>query len=118
VIGHPAGLPTKVAGGAKVRDASPEGFFVANVDTYGGNSGSIVINARTGKGAGILVRGEADYVYKGDCRVSKVCAADACRGEDVTKLSSVAFPAPASPSLASFGKLLPELLELNAAALR
>src|SRR5205814_1482337 len=58
VIGHPAGLPTKVAGNAAVRDASKEGFFVANLDTFGGNSGSAVFNAKTGQIEGILVRGE------------------------------------------------------------
>lgn len=92
VIGHPAGLPTKIAGGAAVRDASPNGYFVANLDTYGGNSGSAVFNARTGVVEGILVRGENDYVYKNGCRVSNVCPADGCRGEDVTKLSSITAP--------------------------
>lgn len=91
VIGHPAGLPTKVAGGATVRDASTEGYFVANLDTYGGNSGSAVFNAKTGVVEGILVRGENDYVYKNGCRVSNVCPTAGCRGEDVTKLSSVKF---------------------------
>lgn len=92
VIGHPAGLPTKIAGGATVRDASPKGYYVANLDTYGGNSGSAVFNARTGVIEGILVRGENDYVYKGDCRVSNVCTATGCRGEDVTKLSAITSP--------------------------
>jgi len=92
VIGHPAGLPTKVAGGATVRDASPNGYYVANLDTYGGNSGSAVFNGRTGVIEGILVRGENDYVYKDGCRVSNVCASDACRGEDVTKLSAITSP--------------------------
>lgn len=92
VIGHPAGLPTKVAGGATVRDASKNGYFVANLDTYGGNSGSAVFNAKTGVIVGILVRGENDYVYKNGCRVSNVCPADGCRGEDVTKLSSITSP--------------------------
>lgn len=92
VIGHPAGLPTKVAGGATVRDASPNGYFVANLDTYGGNSGSAVFNAKTGIIVGILVRGENDYTYQNGCRVSNVCASDGCRGEDVTKLTSVTSP--------------------------
>ncbi|MCM2267922.1 MAG: serine protease [Elusimicrobiales bacterium] len=92
VIGHPAGLPTKIAGGATVRDASPKGYYVANLDTYGGNSGSAVFNARTGVIEGILVRGEQDYVYKDGCAVSNVCASDGCRGEDVTKLSAITSP--------------------------
>lgn len=92
VIGHPAGLPTKVAGGATVRDASPKGYFVANLDTYGGNSGSAVFNARTGVVVGILVRGENDYVYKDGCSVSNVCPPTGCRGEDVTKLNAITSP--------------------------
>ncbi|OGR44824.1 MAG: hypothetical protein A2X35_05890 [Elusimicrobia bacterium GWA2_61_42] len=92
VIGHPAGLPVKIAGGATVRDASPAGYFVANLDTYGGNSGSAVFNAKTGEVEGILVRGENDYVYKGDCRVSNVCPSEGCRGEDVTKITAVTSP--------------------------
>jgi V8-like Glu-specific endopeptidase len=112
VIGHPAGLPTKVAGGATVRDITPKGYFVANLDTYGGNSGSAVFNARTGDIEGILVRGENDYVYKNGCRVSNVCPSEGCRGEDVTKLSSVTSPftkaamAPA-PERVGIGKASP-----------
>ena len=124
VIGHPAGLPTKIAGGATVRDASPKGYYVANLDTYGGNSGSAVFNARTGVVEGILVRGENDYVYKDGCRVSNVCASDGCRGEDVTKLSAITSPfskaamdipaeevrvAKASPAFELLQALAPEL---------
>ncbi len=116
VIGHPSGLPTKVAGGANVRDASPSGYFVANLDTYGGNSGSAVFNARTGLVEGILVRGETDYERSKDgCMVSKVCPNDGCRGEDVTRISSataklplIAPPAeasrPAPPRMRASGK--------------
>jgi hypothetical protein len=86
VIGHPSGLPTKIAGGAAVRDASKDGYFVANLDTYGGNSGSAVFNGQNGNVEGILVRGENDFTYRGSCRVSNKCPADGCRGEDVTKL--------------------------------
>jgi Trypsin-like peptidase domain len=85
VIGHPSGLPQKYAPGAKVRDNSPGPFFVANLDTYGGNSGSPVFNASTGKVEGILVRGENDYVSNGSCNVSMVCPTTGCRGEDVTR---------------------------------
>lgn len=90
VIGHPAGLPTKIAAGAKVRSTAPDAYFVANLDTYGGNSGSAVFNAKTMEVEGILVRGEADFRRspKG-CAVSIVCADDACRGEDVTRISEV-----------------------------
>lgn len=88
VIGYPAGLPMKVAGGANVRALQPQ-FFVANLDTYGGNSGSAVFNAVTGQVEGVLVRGEMDFVYKNGCRSSNRCANDACRGEDVTLFERV-----------------------------
>lgn len=86
VIGHPAGLPTKVAGGASVRHLAT-GYFVANLDTYGGNSGSAVFNTATGTVEGILVRGELDFIYKNGCRMSNVCTDDGCRGEDVTDIT-------------------------------
>lgn len=90
VIGHPTGLPTKIADGAKVRSLSSK-FFVANLDTYGGNSGSAVFNTKTSEVEGILVRGENDYVYDSalGCQVSNVCASDACRGEDVTFITHI-----------------------------
>lgn len=91
VIGHPTGLPTKVAAGANVRTNTNDVFFVANLDTYGGNSGSAVFNAETGVVEGILVRGENDYNYDYNqgCRVSNRCADDSCRGEDVTRITNI-----------------------------
>lgn len=84
VIGHPTGLPTKVADGAKVR-SNEQSYFVANLDTYGGNSGSAVFNANDGIVEGILVRGETDYVRtSAGCIASNVCKDSECRGEDVT----------------------------------
>lgn len=87
VIGHPCGLPQKYAPGAKVRDNAPVPFFVANLDTYGGNSGSPVFNASNGNVEGILVRGENDFVSNGTCYVSLVCPTTGCRGEDVTRVT-------------------------------
>jgi V8-like Glu-specific endopeptidase len=89
VIGHPSGLPTKYAGGATVRDNNPGKFFVANLDTYGGNSGSPVFNSRTHKVEGILVRGETDFVSNGTCIVTKVCPTTGCRGEDCTRITEL-----------------------------
>jgi Trypsin-like peptidase domain len=87
VIGHPCGLPQKYASGAQVRHNSPSAFFVANLDSYGGNSGSPVFNAANRQVEGILVRGENDFVNKGSCYVSLVCPSTGCRGEDVTRAS-------------------------------
>jgi V8-like Glu-specific endopeptidase len=85
VIGHPSGLPKKVAGNAAVRNNSPSRYFVANLDTYGGNSGSPVFHSSTHVLEGILVRGDTDYVQVGDCFRSNVCPVDGCDGESVTR---------------------------------
>ncbi len=78
VIGHPSGLPLKVTKNAKVikidetmnitlpsgttiQWINPEHYFLTNLDTFGGNSGSPVINAKTLMVEGILVRGDEDY---------------------------------------------------------
>jgi V8-like Glu-specific endopeptidase len=91
VIGHPSGLPTKIADGAFVRNNTKATYFAANLDTYGGNSGSAVFDAETGVIEGILVRGETDYVYNSSrtCRVSNYCADNGCRGEDVTRITNI-----------------------------
>jgi hypothetical protein len=90
LIGHPAGLPTKISGGATVRQQMPE-YFVTNTDSYGGNSGSAVFNAKTLEVVGILVRGENDFSYDSQksCIRSNKCDLDGCRGEDVTHISYV-----------------------------
>lgn len=63
VIGHPSGLPKKIASGAKVLSNSEKEFFSSSVDTFSGNSGSPVINSKTNIVEGILVRGKQDYVF-------------------------------------------------------
>ncbi len=87
VLGHPSGLPLKVAGGATVRSVNSK-FLRANLDTYGGNSGSAVINASSGEVEAILVRGEQDFEVKNNCLASKVCENTGCRGEDATRAST------------------------------
>lgn len=90
VIGHPSGLPTKITDSAKVRTINKtDGFFVTNLDTYGGNSGSAVFNALTHEVEGILVRGEEDFASMGMCRISNQVGEDSGRGEDVTLISQV-----------------------------
>jgi len=98
VIGHPAGLPTKFAGGASVRDNGPAVYFIANLDAYGGNSGSPVFNSDTHEVEGILVRGETDFVRQGTCQVSLVCPTTGCRGEDCTRATEFARLVPEPPT--------------------
>ena len=99
VIGHPVGLPLKVAGGSTIRDASLTGYFVTDLDTFGGNSGSPVFNAVTRLVEGILVRGAEDFSLPPydflsyfssqpkRCLKQAVFAQDGDRGEDVTRVS-------------------------------
>lgn len=92
VIGFPAGIPLKYAPGAKVRDASNQAWFLANLDTFGGNSGSGVFDQGTNKLIGVLVKGEVDYVrdpVNGGCRQIKQCPDDGCIGETVSRISQV-----------------------------
>ena len=97
VIGHPSGLPLKFANGAQIRDNSVSSFFVANLDTYGGNSGSPVFNEDSGIVEGILVRGDTDFVNLSGCWVSNVCPTTGCRGEDVTRTTEFADSVPENP---------------------
>jgi subtilisin-like proprotein convertase family protein len=89
VIGHPSGLPTKIASNGFIRKIVKT-HYVASLDTFGGNSGSAVFNAKTMDVEGILVRGEEDFVKSGSCQVSKRCAQAGCRGEDVTNILEAA----------------------------
>eukprot|EP00002_Diphylleia_rotans_P034337 TRINITY_DN7367_c0_g1_i12.p1 TRINITY_DN7367_c0_g1~~TRINITY_DN7367_c0_g1_i12.p1 ORF type:complete len:476 (+),score=99.98 TRINITY_DN7367_c0_g1_i12:51-1478(+) len=95
VVGHPSGLPRKYANDAKVKgdaDSSSiyEYHFLADLDTFGGNSGSGVFFMDTHEAAGILVRGAEDYLEDTGrgCYVVNVCdsvgSSDICGGEDVT----------------------------------
>lgn len=79
VVGHPMGLPMKATDGGVVSRMNDierehkfksfflkENYFTANLDAYGGNSGSPVFNKRTGKIEGILIQGAEDFVFNND----------------------------------------------------
>ncbi len=73
VIGHGITLPLKEAGGAIVQNANGAvPWFQANLDTYGGNSGSPVFNLNTYLVEGILVRGAPDFVWDVSCYRSNI----------------------------------------------
>lgn len=69
VIGHPSGLPMKIANNARVAKTYGN-TFKTELDTYGGNSGSPVFNEETGLVEGILIQGAEDYIAKNGCYVS------------------------------------------------
>lgn len=100
VIGSPSGLPTKVSPNGEVKKNTHSNFFVTSLDTFQGNSGSAVINEKTGVVEGILVRGAEDYVPDytrmcikvNDCTDvmgSDVDPLGRCRGEEVSRMTSI-----------------------------
>lgn len=93
VIGHPSGLPMKVTTDGQVYNNLAEGFFVTNLDTFGGNSGSPVFNSETGLVEGILVRGQKDYVKEKECKRVNVEPEDSVEkffaGEAVSRITDL-----------------------------
>lgn len=87
VLGFGSGLPLKIDDGGQVTapNADTLEWFGANLDTFGGNSGSGVFDD-DGNVVGILVRGEPDYESRGDCQVVAVLPnlPDDGRDEDCT----------------------------------
>ncbi len=100
VIGHPVGLPLKVAGDAKVRSSKfMRAHFTTDLDTFGGNSGSPVFNVRTKLIEGILVRGGTDFVKSPEgCTISYSVGQNDGKGEAVTHVSVLKDHIPAFKS--------------------
>lgn len=93
VVGHPSGLPAKIAAGARILRTSDPDFFEANLDTFGGNSGSPVFDASGSTVLGLIVRGLPDYRPSGGCNVVNNLS-DAEGDEDVTKTTAFATRVP------------------------
>jgi hypothetical protein len=93
VIGHPLGLAKKLADGANVRQASLPSAFFANLDVYGGNSGSPVFNASDHRVEGILIAGEVSFLpcpsCNPPCNRSLPCPDNGCSGEEVVRILEV-----------------------------
>ena len=69
MIGHPFGLPLTYSRSTKVNNNSDRDIFTAGLDSFEGNSGSPVFNAKTLEVEGILVNGQQDLVLdsKNEC---------------------------------------------------
>ncbi|MBN8233105.1 trypsin-like peptidase domain-containing protein [Corallococcus macrosporus] len=87
VIGSGSGLPFKIDSGGAVRENNADymDYFIANTDTFEGNSGSSVYETTNNTVAGILVFGDTDYVPRpgASCNEVKVCSETGCGGEGV-----------------------------------
>lgn len=91
VIGHPWGFPRKYDSGGQVQKSSGL-YFNANLDTYGGNSGSAVLNTETHEVEGILIAGNRDWAKDeaGSCYRTNYCPDSGCpTWEVITRVSNL-----------------------------
>jgi hypothetical protein len=97
LIGHPSSLPQKLTLNGTVLGRL-EGLLMMNLDAYGGNSGSPVVNSETGQVVGIFRGGSPDFTFdrQNRCVRSMRCeqngplaegAAPECLGEVATPAS-------------------------------
>jgi len=94
VLGHPTGLPMKLASGI-VRDSSNPRILTTTLDTFAGNSGSPVFSliAVGGRPAlqleGTLITGEADdYVTVGSCVKPNAISESSGEGATVQRVTN------------------------------
>ena len=94
LIGHPSGLPMKIAAGGMVVTSRPRrSLFQTTLDAFDSSSGSPVINTDTYRVEGILTDGDQDFTETPEgCFLLNRCPDDgsACRLEDVVRMSVVA----------------------------
>eukprot|EP01135_Chromosphaera_perkinsii_P000891 Nk52_evm54s152 gene=Nk52_evmTU54s152 len=101
MYGHPLGLQKKASAGDVKLNLPSSTIIKASLDAFKGNSGSLVVDSTTGRTAGILVSGQADFVVQAingnaddKCYKLATCHEDGCnlssgKGfEDVFKLSA------------------------------
>lgn len=94
ILGHPTGLPLKLADNAVVKWQRND-TFLTDLDAFQGNSGSPVFNSGDHKVEGILVSGKQDFAVRmqqnGKCLQSIVCRRAQCGKEKVLRITEVPF---------------------------
>lgn len=86
MIGHPSGLPKKVALNARVYTNNASDYFYSTLDAFQGNSGSPVFSISKNEVIGVLVSGEQDFYWSGNCNKSTLCELPYCQGEKVIRI--------------------------------
>ncbi len=93
VIGHPLTLPKKKSKGGKVRFNREVVTFTANLNVFGGNSGSPVFNQDTHEVEGVLVDGSVDFIRcptcAPSCRRARIWPNSGGMGEIATRITEV-----------------------------
>jgi len=97
IIGHPTGLPKKIAANGQYILQERDDVYRASLDSYHGNSGSPVFNTNSLKRGtpeleGVLVNGNTDFVRQNGCLIENHCKANSTsrectmKGEGVTDI--------------------------------
>lgn len=91
MMGHPLGQPLKMSPSVSPTDLSSISSFKAPLNSFVGNSGSPVINAKTLKVEGILVNGAEDFLLDeiNQCYRFQVHEVNAGNGEGVSRINEI-----------------------------
>lgn len=89
MIGHPSGLPKKVALNAEITNNLNPLFFYTSLDAFQGNSGSPVFDFETHELIGVLVSGNLDYRWNGNCNETTLIQLDQTDGEKVIRIEAI-----------------------------
>lgn len=86
-IGYPMGIPQTLTRDGEVVGNLMPNYFKLKIDTFMGNSGSPIINERSGEVEGILIKGgaDADFSLFGACYDTKICDGLFCNTEEVAQ---------------------------------
>lgn len=89
MIGHPSGLPQKVALNAAIKGNPHPQYFYTSLDAFQGNSGSPVFRRNNHEVVGVLVSGGTDFQWNGHCNSSTICRIPYCTGEKVMRIEAI-----------------------------
>ncbi len=88
MIGHPSGLPQKAAVNARIIENKAQAYFYTTLDAFQGNSGSPVFDRASHKVIGVLVSGQLDYIFNGNCYEDNICSIPYCKGEKIVRIDA------------------------------
>lgn len=88
VIGHPRGLPTKIADSGDILDIFSDSIR-SNLDSYTMNSGSGVFNEKTGELEGILISGKSDFELDNSGCLKSQRLSESEGDEMITKIQTI-----------------------------
>jgi hypothetical protein len=89
MIGHPSGLPKKIALNAEITTCTNPYYFFTSLDAFQGNSGSPVFNFETHELIGVLVSGNSDYRWNGQCFETTLFTKEQTEGEKVIRIETI-----------------------------